>query len=404
LRRHSPELEPSADTPGLFWVNASGLGLLYPELQSWTAGIDRDLKNKGWRACVVVGFTRFGTYALARSGTRSTVLESIEQEIETTKRVGLANLGLEPALLANLEKLGVRSIGTFLRLPPAGILERFGHKAVRLHAMASNATWAPLQPLAPERPCTQSVVLDNAVIETERLLFIIRRLLDELLVDLAGRGRAIGVLHVLMVLGLHGNVVESVQPATPTLEAGTLMELLSLRLNLNRLPAGVQELELRAELVDATSEQLRFFNRDTLRDLTAAQRALARVRAEFGDNTVAMAKIREGHLPEAGFRWEPTTLLRAARPRNVRHRPLIRRIYRRPFLLPQRPHNSATWSPQGKDSGPVLRSMGPYIVSGGWWAASVHREYWFVETRRGDMLWIYYDRPRRRWYLHGRVE
>jgi protein ImuB len=34
----------------------------------------------------------------------------------------------------------------------------------------------------------------------------------------------------------------------------------------------------------------------------------------------------------------------------------------------------------------------------------VRRDYYFVETRRGELLWIYYDRRRRGWFLHGRVE
>jgi protein ImuB len=34
----------------------------------------------------------------------------------------------------------------------------------------------------------------------------------------------------------------------------------------------------------------------------------------------------------------------------------------------------------------------------------VHREYHFVESRDGALLWIYYDRHRRRWFLHGMVE
>ena len=32
------------------------------------------------------------------------------------------------------------------------------------------------------------------------------------------------------------------------------------------------------------------------------------------------------------------------------------------------------------------------------------RDYYFVETRRGEVLWVYYDRRRRGWFLHGRVE
>jgi protein ImuB len=47
---------------------------------------------------------------------------------------------------------------------------------------------------------------------------------------------------------------------------------------------------------------------------------------------------------------------------------------------------------------------GPYIVSGGWWNRSIHREYHFAETQKGELLWIFYDRSRRRWFLQGNVE
>jgi protein ImuB len=59
---------------------------------------------------------------------------------------------------------------------------------------------------------------------------------------------------------------------------------------------------------------------------------------------------------------------------------------------------------QGLKYGPVVRMLGPYVVSGGWWMSTVHREYHFVETQSGDLLWVYYDRRRRRWFLHGRID
>jgi protein ImuB len=52
----------------------------------------------------------------------------------------------------------------------------------------------------------------------------------------------------------------------------------------------------------------------------------------------------------------------------------------------------------------VVRRFGPHRISGGWWARTVERDYWYVETQRGDLLWIFYDRPRRRWFLHAEVD
>jgi protein ImuB len=59
---------------------------------------------------------------------------------------------------------------------------------------------------------------------------------------------------------------------------------------------------------------------------------------------------------------------------------------------------------RGFEQGPVIRLSGPYVISGGWWKKAIHREYHFAEMQRGDVLWIYYDRLRRRWFLQGRVE
>ena len=56
------------------------------------------------------------------------------------------------------------------------------------------------------------------------------------------------------------------------------------------------------------------------------------------------------------------------------------------------------------EHGAVVRILGPYVVSGGWWQHELHREYHYAELRRGDCLWVYYDRNRRRWFCQGAVE
>ena len=62
------------------------------------------------------------------------------------------------------------------------------------------------------------------------------------------------------------------------------------------------------------------------------------------------------------------------------------------------------WYLGGLAGGPVKQLWGPFTISGGWWLRLQHRDYYFVETRRGDLLWVYHDRTRRRWFLHGTVE
>jgi protein ImuB len=52
---------------------------------------------------------------------------------------------------------------------------------------------------------------------------------------------------------------------------------------------------------------------------------------------------------------------------------------------------------------PFTRIVGPYVVSGGWWVREVYREYHFAETESGKIVWVYFDKKRRRWFVHGEV-
>jgi len=172
-----------------------------------------------------------------------------------------------------------------------------------------------------------------------------------------------------------------------------------------RLPAGAQEITLTVVGIAATRQQLSLFATRPRRDLAAADRAFARIRTEFGTGSVVRAALRDGHLPEARFTWEPLEKARAPRPRRVAEGPLVRRIRGRPKPLAHRSrHEPDGWLVLGLERGPVIACRGPYVVSGGWWAREIHRDYHFLETQRGDVLWVYYDRRRRRWFLHGEVE
>jgi protein ImuB len=129
------------------------------------------------------------------------------------------------------------------------------------------------------------------------------------------------------------------------------------------------------------------------------------LRAEFGEASVVRAVLRDGHLPNSQFAWE--TFDTVALPNPGTGAPaLVRRIFSKPIPLPPPPRNSRDdgWLILGVEGGAVTDLWGPYIVSGGWWRREVHREYYFARTKRGDLLWVYYDRVRRRWFLHGRVE
>jgi len=392
LLRFSPEVEPAADEPGIFWLNAAGLDRLHGSLESWAERIEGRLRRHRFVANITVGFTRFGSYTLVRVRRGVHVLASAQAEYEASRRVSLARLGLDPRLRDDLAKLGIRTVAEFLVLPAAGIRKRFGAEAERLHRLARGELFDPLRPHVPAEPDRIRHFLDDPEDDAWRLLFLIKRLTHPLLSRLADRRQAVAKLHLLLKLADRRRHHEVLQPATATLDMVLLMELVRLRLENLKLKSGVEIVTIELDAVDAPPATRHLFRRQQRRDRAAALRALARIRAEFGDDAVVHAELRSGHLPEAGFGWTPVHELKFPEPVTVSVRPLIRRILVRPQPLTkaqQRRH---------------LVPCGLYALSGGWWRREVRRVYHFVETGRGELLWIYYDQYRRQWFLHGTVE
>ena len=88
LRRFTPGVEPSVAQPGVFWLDASGLQPLFASLVDWARGVRAQLRAAGFRAWVVVGFTRFGTYALARAGAEMAPRGTDRRERDGARRHG----------------------------------------------------------------------------------------------------------------------------------------------------------------------------------------------------------------------------------------------------------------------------------------------------------------------------
>jgi protein ImuB len=400
----------------VFWLDGEGLNRLFRSAAAWGRAIRDGLRDLGFSARVVVGFTRYGTYAVARSrtaeATDSLAFGSFAEEQQAAHAAPLDRLGLPAEQRDDLIKLGVGTLGDFLALPASGLRERFDEPAARVHDLASGTTWTPLQPAPSIERLTARIELEFADDDLPRLLFALKQLLDPLLARLAERREAARELSLHLRLDPPGTRHEVIRPAQPARVAQPILELVRLRLE-SSLPGKVEAMEAELIGVPLDLEQTCLFVHTSRRDLDAANRALASLRAEFGLAAVVRARVCDGHLPEAAFLWEPLERLeedhRVEGATGWKERSgtplLIRRILERSADLPAGPQiTDGGRRPRGADAGPFVDQVGPYVISGGWWVHPIHREYYFAQARRGDVLWIYYDRQRQRWFLQGAVE
>jgi protein ImuB len=451
LRAFSPEIEPSSDEPGVFWLDASGLGGLYESLGRWARDLLKSLDDEGFFSLVAIGFSRFGSYAAVKSllvpdarggpvrsergGRRSFVLTTPEAERALAQEVPLGHLALSAGARERLARLGVKTLGELMALPEGGVMKRYGPEALALHRLAASLgqtrhthLLAPLpgselRPEAEVLPILRRKILDFLEYDAHRLLFGIKSLLDELIPELAQRQALIGELR--LELGAEARGTEGLtfhlhrfRPAAATLDSALLLDLVRLRLEGIDLQRGIGEVRLEAIPTPADPEQMRLFKLGPHQDGEAAARALTRVQAELGDAAVGRMALRDAHLPRARQAFLPlwsstdTRKKRSLPPpaptRSNAPPPLIRRLLVRAEPLPPRPRDLRNdgWQPRDPAQGPIVAVHGPFTVAGGWWleGPEVHRDYHLVETKRGDILWIFHDRRRRRWLEEGRVE
>ncbi|TAJ15044.1 MAG: DNA polymerase Y family protein [Planctomycetota bacterium] len=417
LRGHSPRITASvAGALGggaAWWLDLDGFERLQPSLARWTAELQRDLFGAlGLRAAVVVGFRRLATLVLARelAGARALVLGSPADEERALRAARLERAGLEPAALAELERLGVRTFDALLALPEEGLARRYGAAVARVARCAAGREEPPFAPVPREPPAPRRVEIEELANDAAHVLALCEEPLAALLAELHERGLALAELALRLELdGTSSSaappLVETLRPAEPTLERAQLSRLLALRLAGRALPAPVAALELGCRAVAASAAQLELYGAATARrDLGAASRAFAALRALYGDACVVRARLVAAHLPESCYAWEPLARLEAPRAQRAQTPPLVRCLLEATEgLLAPSAREPDGWLARGLRHGPVVRVVGPYLLAGGWWGAEAQRDYYYAELRSGEILWLFHDRRRGRWRLHGGV-
>jgi protein ImuB len=411
----SPRVEPSREHLGVFWVDASGLGLLYKDLLEWASELCRRVCDAAFVSTVVVGFTRFGAYAVARSRRGILVFREPHAEWQQARQVRIERLGVAPKVRDQLALLGVHTIGELVGLPSAGLRQRYGAAVHRWREFAVDAVSVPLQAVVPEEAVLTTVLFDDPERNHLRLLFVIKRDLHPLLATLVERAQVLAALELHFQPRDGDSFTEVVRPADPTCDERVLVDLVRLRLESIKLRSGVAELAIVAKGVKGSAAQLALFARlECSRDIDAARRALARVRAEFGEGAVTFVESRRGHLPEARFRLVPwhRNILHSGlsspdpAPVALQSKSLVRRVLRHPRFLSGNAsgRHPDGWFVAGVEHGAVVRSLGPYLVNGGWWSREVERAYHYLELASGEIIWAFWDVKRRAWYQHGGVE
>lgn len=395
LNEFSPAVEPVPEIPGAYYLDVRGMHHLEPDLHAWGQRMQSILyEREQLHAGIVFGFTRFGVRATACQTRSITVFESASSESQAVMSIPLAGLNLSARPPEELEKLGVCTIGDLRKLPEWEIRSRFTEELFDLARKAKSED-ASVYGVEPPAPYCVRTDLDYSEPDADRLVEIIHRTYRPVLGEMRKRSEGVDRLDIRMIRDLGGTCRELIKTAQPTLDESTLLDLLRLRMHAITLDDGITALAINiipGALPDPQLSLCQDFTKSE-NSLLAANRALARVRAEFGPDRVLQAHCRASHLPEESFGWKLFDQISKPSPVEKHTSCLIRRILDQPIRIstPQRAR--------------LRRVFGPYTVSGLWWRNhKIDRNEYFIEDSNGCTQWIFYDNLRRQWYERGLVQ
>jgi protein ImuB len=342
LLRRAPGVEPGE--PGVFWLDPEGLVKLFGDLNRWGEGLLASLQAAGFVGSLVVGFHRHRAHALARVHRGVLVVGDAAEETALAARVPLARLD---AATWSFGQPGAAGDPPPRRASCRCRRRSCGPASARRRRSCTRGTRATRgrcgRRCRPSR-CASRFELEPPDDHSERLLFAMVPLLDKLLARLAAEGEALAALQVAMEL----------DHAAP-LRTRSSRRRRSATIRRRAAAGGSAAAAARVDRAagaggprDADGRRGRGRTASSWRccagagrDLHAANQAIARVRAAFGDGSVTRARLRPAHLPEAGFAWEPVTAATCPKVQDAPANhgaapgaPLCRRLLARPRPLP----------------------------------------------------------------------
>ena len=285
-----------------------------------------------------------------------------------------------------LQRMGVRTLGTLRGLPRDSLRRRFGAELLShldcLYGQADD----PLQCYAPPDHFDARVELGYEVETHTALLFPLRRLVGDLCTYLSIRDG--GVQRFLLRLEHEqGHTDVEVSLLAAEREPAMLFELSRNRLERVEIPRPVVAMRLLArELPPFVPASQDLFEQRSRQAMDWPQ-LRERLRARLGDEAVYRLAPADDPRPERAWR-----------------RVLGDAVARLP-PAPPRPPRPAWLLPQPVPlRDPRLRVLsGPERLESGWWdGEDARRDYYVVETSRGQRAWAFVPPGEREgWMLHG---
>lgn len=200
----------------------------------------------------------------------------------------------DPPLVSLLRRMGLRTLGSFARLPAADVYTRFGGRGSLLHRYARGLDPHPISRRAVPPELTARLVLEPPLDNAESVAFSLRTTAERFVTDLAGHGLVCTAVRIEVDSG--GILVSARSWLHPRWFGATdLVDRLRWQLGAAQIPHGVEEVRLVPEMVEPLSDHADSLFGGAADDRVV--RGIARVQGMVGHEGVQAVGVQGGRGP-----------------------------------------------------------------------------------------------------------
>ena len=430
------DAEPEADDDRARAIGAVGAAPLCADRRRRSAGRPRDRhdrrRSSAWRrggdahrdggrglaapayaARAAVADSWGAAHALARFGTRQTLVVPSGEIAQAILPLPIAALRLPAVTIDSLRRLGFETIADLAGTPRASLALRFGPEPGRRLDQAFGRVSEPIEPIRPEEIVEVRRNFAEPIGAAETIARYTGKLVAELCAALETRG--LGARRLDLLFFRVDNRVEAIRVGTamPVRDVKRLTRLLTDKIEtidpgfgieLMRLAATVAEPLRAKQMISSLAEAPEPDVSDVI-DILAnrvGEDRLYRFAPVQSDVPERSVQRIAPMAPDTGEGWPG-------------HWPRPSRLLPRPepietvALLPDHPPVTFTWRGVRRR---VKRADGPERVFGEWWKRDAElaavRDYFQVEDENGERYWVYRAGDgedaatgSHKWFMHG---
>ncbi|NCD71228.1 Y-family DNA polymerase [Mucilaginibacter agri] len=405
--RYTPII--ALDLPDGLILDISGCAHLWDGEHAYLSEIVSRLQSKGYHARAAIADTIGAAWAIARFGHGAPIVKS--NELRTNLLSLPANaLRLDPVVLERLQKLGLRTVKSFISMPRSALRRRFGKELLLRVDQALGEEDEPLQLIKPVEPYQERLPCMEPIRTATGIEIAIQRLLENLCQRLQEEGKGLRTA-ILKCYRIDGKVIKvEIGTNQASHHTGHLFKLFELKIPTIEPALGIELFILEAiKVEDVAQIQEALWGKKVGLDNPNVIELLDRIANKVGPTAIRRYLPDEHYWPErsikqvSSLQQKPAIAWRVDRPRPIQ---LLPRPEPVEVAAPIPDYPPMLFIYQGKKH-IIKKADGPERIEREWWIeAGEHRDYYQVEDEAGCRYWLfrsghYTGEQSNQWFIHG---